>query len=81
MRKQQLPLIALAIVILVVGLAFAGVRIETVIIAAAILACPLMMLFMHGHSGGHHREHPNPDPGAQRDVGAAAGQRHENSPT
>jgi hypothetical protein len=38
--------------IVAVGLVVMGVRPSTVLFAVAVLACPLMMLFMHGGHGG-----------------------------
>jgi hypothetical protein len=56
MKRQQLPLYAIALAILVVGLAFAGVPVQTLLFGLVVLACPLMMMFMmsgHGGMGGH----------------------------
>jgi hypothetical protein len=53
MKRQQLPLYAIALAILVVGLAFAGVPVITLLVGLAVLACPLMMMFMMGGHGGH----------------------------
>ena len=43
-----------------VGLAVMGVRPSTVLFGAVVLACPLMMLFMHGARGGDHQSHRTP---------------------
>ena len=53
MKRQQLPLYAIALAILVVGLAFAGVPVQTMLFGLIVLACPLMMMFMMGGHGGH----------------------------
>lgn len=46
MKREQLPLYALALAVLVVGLAMAGVPLGTLIVVPMVLACPLMMVFM-----------------------------------
>jgi hypothetical protein len=46
MKREQLPLYAIALSVLVVGLAFAGVPLGTLLFLPLILACPLMMFFM-----------------------------------
>lgn len=51
MNRPNLPLYAVALSVLVVGLAFAGVPASTLLIGLVVLACPLMMMFMMG--GGH----------------------------
>jgi|SoiMethySBSTD1v2_1073268.scaffolds.fasta_scaffold193182_4 DUF2933 family protein len=56
MKREHLPLYAIAPAILIVGLAFAGVPVQTILFGLLVLACPLMMLFMmggHGGPGGH----------------------------
>lgn len=52
MKQGHLPLYAIAVAILVVGLAFAGVPVQTILIGLVVLACPLMMMFMMGGHGG-----------------------------
>jgi hypothetical protein len=52
MKRQRWELYAVALVVLVIGLVWAGVPASTVLVAALVLACPLMMLFMHGGHGG-----------------------------
>lgn len=54
MRRQHLPLYVIALAIVVVGLAFAGVPMSTLLFGLLVLACPLMMMFMMGgtHGGG-----------------------------
>ncbi|GGL58715.1 DUF2933 domain-containing protein [Planomonospora parontospora] len=56
MKRNHLPLYAIALAVLIVGgLAF-GAEAETLLLALLVLTCPLMMLFMghggHGHGGG-----------------------------
>jgi len=53
MKRRHLPLYAIALAILVVGLAFAGVPVQTMLFGLLALACPLMMMFMMGGHGGH----------------------------
>ena len=71
MKRQNLALYAIALAILIVGLAFAGVPISYVLLGLIVLVCPLMMMFMmggmHGGHGGsaqntsgsdeHHHDH------------------------
>lgn len=52
MKRQHLPMYAVALAILVVGLAFAGVPVQTMLFGLIVLACPLMMIFMMGGHGG-----------------------------
>ncbi|MEO6086457.1 MAG: DUF2933 domain-containing protein [Umezawaea sp.] len=52
MKRQLLPLYAIALAILVVGLVFAGVPVQTILLGLLVLACPLMMVFMMGGHGG-----------------------------
>ncbi|MCH9702225.1 MAG: DUF2933 domain-containing protein [Actinomycetia bacterium] len=54
MKRQDYGLYAIALAILVVGLAFVGVPAQMLVLGLVILVCPLMMMFMMGgHSGGH----------------------------
>jgi len=53
MQRQHLPLYAIALAILLVGLAFAGMPVQTILLGLLVLACPLMMMFMMGGHGGH----------------------------
>ena len=54
MKKEQIPRYAMALAVVIVGLAFAGVPLSTLWILPLVLACPLMMMFMmHGMD---HRE-------------------------
>jgi hypothetical protein len=75
MMRQQLPLYAIALAVLVVGLAFAGVSLQTILFGLFVLACPLMMMFMmggHGAHGGHG--------GSDQQVGGSADE-HRQGPT
>ncbi len=54
MRRQPWGLYAIALAILVVGLVALGVPPSTLLFAALVLACPLMMLFMMGGMHGGH---------------------------
>ena len=57
MKRQHLGLYAIALAILIVGLAFAGVPLQTMLFGLLVLACPLMMmLMMRGHGGGSDRQ-------------------------
>jgi Flp pilus assembly protein TadB len=52
MKNRNAPLYAVAAAVLVVGLAFAGVPVTTLLIGLAVMVCPLAMLFMMSmHSG------------------------------
>ncbi len=55
--KSQLPWYAVAVAIVVVGLAALKVPLSTLLVPLVLLACPLMMIFMmrgmHGGDGGH----------------------------
>jgi hypothetical protein len=61
MNREQWGLYAVALAILVVGLVALGVPASTLLVAALVLACPLMMIFMmhgmHGGDGGHGGRH------------------------
>jgi hypothetical protein len=62
MRRQPWGLYAIALAILVVGLLALGVPASTLLFAALVLACPLMMMLMMcgttGTAGADHdREH------------------------
>jgi hypothetical protein len=54
MKRQQLPLYAIAAATLVVGLVALGVPASTLLYGALALACPLMMMFMMGGMHGGH---------------------------
>lgn len=53
MKRQRLPPYAIALAILIVGLAFTGVPVQTILLGLLVLACPLMMMSMKGGHGGH----------------------------
>ena len=56
MKSQYLPWYALAVAVAFVGALAFGVPISTLLLLAAVLACPLMMMSMmggHGMGGGH----------------------------
>ena len=57
MKRQHLPLYAIALALAVVGALAVGVPARSLAFGLLALACPLMMLFMHGGHGGH-GEHP-----------------------
>ncbi len=69
MKRQQWGLYAIALAVLVVGLVWAGVPASTLLIAALVLACPLMMFFMmrDGH-GGHGQSPPEPHDHSRHDT-------------
>jgi hypothetical protein len=52
MKRQHMPLFAAALVIAIVGALAVGVPLSTVAFGLLVLCCPLMMLFMHGGTGG-----------------------------
>jgi hypothetical protein len=54
MRRQPWGLYAIAMAILVVGLIALGVPANTLLFAAFLLTCPLMMIFMVGGMRGGH---------------------------
>jgi hypothetical protein len=56
MKKQNASLYVLAAAILVVGLAFAGVPVTTLLIGLVVLVCPLSMVFMMSGMRGSHDE-------------------------
>jgi len=59
MKKEQLPGYAMVLAVLVVGLAFAGVPVSTLLVLPLVLACPLMMFFMMrgmDHGGMTHNQ-------------------------
>jgi hypothetical protein len=45
-KRQHLPLYAIVLVIPNVGLAFARVLVQTLLLGLVVLACPLMMIIM-----------------------------------
>ena len=90
MKREQLPLYVVALAILIVGLALAGVPVETLIVLPLVLACPLMMVFMmRGMDHGTPRDQDDPAPladpndGPDRDASRAlhdeTSHRHDTS--
>jgi hypothetical protein len=66
MNRQPWGMYAIALAVLVVGLVWTGVPAQTLLVAALVLACPLMMLVMmrgmHGSGDTHgHDEHDHHD--------------------
>jgi hypothetical protein len=59
MKREQLPLYAIAMAIGIVGLVALGVPVGTLALLLVFLACPLMMMFMMRgmHGGGMHGGH------------------------
>jgi hypothetical protein len=77
MRRQPWGLYAIAAAILVVGLVALGVPAQTLLVGALVLACPLMMLTMHGgHSGTPHTGHDRTSEHQQRDAGSTPERNH-----
>lgn len=62
MKREQLPLYAIALAVLIVGLVYAGVPLGTLAVLPLILVCPVMMWFMmRGMSrGGMNHDHEQP---------------------
>ncbi|MEH0844816.1 DUF2933 domain-containing protein [Micromonospora sp. CPCC 205711] len=60
MRRQHLPLYAIALALVVAGALAVGVPARSLTFGLLALGCPLMMLFMHGGHGsqGEHQETP-----------------------
>jgi hypothetical protein len=77
MKPQHLPLYAIALAVLIVGLAVAGVSVQTILFSLLVLACPLMMFMMGGHGGhgGHGGSDRQPGGPGDRWRGPTAGQR------
>lgn len=68
MKREQLPLYVIALAILIVGLAFAGVPSGTLLILPLVLVCPLAMMFMMrgmNHSDSHDDHHGDESSGNQ----------------
>ena len=65
MKREQLPLYAIALAVLIVGLAFAGVPLGSLLVIPLILVCPLMIIFMMRgmDHGGTSRDHDQPSAG------------------
>jgi hypothetical protein len=84
MKREQLPLYAIALAILIVGLALAGVPVGSLIVLPLILACPLMMVFMmrgmdHGTPRDRDDHAPLADPNDGREQDATRALRDETS--
>jgi Protein of unknown function (DUF2933) len=62
MKRQPWGLYAIALAILVVGLAALGVPASTLLVAALALTCPLMMIFMMRGMHGGQESHSGVDP-------------------
>ncbi|MEV0405380.1 DUF2933 domain-containing protein [Actinoallomurus sp. NPDC050550] len=79
MNSRQLPIYALALAVLIVGLAAAGVPLSSIFFVLLVLACPLMMLvMMRGMTNrdGQGREDRQDDPSGHRhDQRPASGRR------
>ena len=75
MTRQQLPLYAIALVILVGGLALAGVPWQMILIGLLALACPAMHFFMHGGHGGNAGSDQDTDRPGEHQHGPTAGPR------
>jgi hypothetical protein len=52
MNRKHYPIYAVAVAAAAVGAIWAGVPASTLLLGL-LLACPLMMMFMHGGHGGH----------------------------
>jgi hypothetical protein len=76
MRRQSWGLYAIALAILVVGLVALGVPASTLLLAALVLVCPLMMMFM---MGGMHSDHGTA--GRDREPAGPAADSHDHEPT
>ena len=66
MNKEQLPLYAVALAVLIVGLAFAGVPLSALFVLPIVLICPLTMFFMmrgkdHGSTAREKDDHEHHD--------------------
>ena len=75
MTRQQLPLYAIALVILVGGLALADVPWQMTLIGLLALACPAMHFLMHGGHGGNAGADQDTDRPGERQHGPTAGPR------
>jgi Protein of unknown function (DUF2933) len=80
MRRQPWGLYAIALAILVVGLAALGVPASTLLLAALVLTCPLMMIFMmSGMHGGHDTADQDREPGSK--PGSQTSDNRDREPT
>jgi len=75
MKHQHLPLYAIALAILIVGLTFAGVPWQWTLIGLLALACPLHFVMMLGGHGGHAGSDQHSDRPDEYQHGPTAGQR------
>jgi hypothetical protein len=76
MKRQSWGLYTIALAILVVGLVALGVPASTLLFAAFLLACPLMMMFMMGGMHGGHGT-----AGQDREPGGPTSERDDHEPT
>jgi hypothetical protein len=76
MSRQPWGLYAIALAILVVGLVALGVPASTLLLAALVLVCPLMMMFMMGGMHGRHGT-----AGRDREPGGPTFDSHDHEPT
>lgn len=67
MRRQHLPFCALVLALAVVGALAVGVPARSLAFGLLVLACPLMMLFMHGGHGGHSSHNTDDGHGEHQD--------------
>jgi hypothetical protein len=77
MKRQQWGLYAVALAILVVGLAWVGVPASTLLVAGLVLVCPVMMFVMmrgmHGGDMSGHDRHSTPAEDTERTDGRPDG--------
>ncbi|MEV4202557.1 DUF2933 domain-containing protein [Micromonospora globbae] len=78
MRRQHLPVYAAALSIVIVGALAGGVPASSLAVGLLVLACPLMMLFMHAGHGGHGNRG---DHGADGSEAPAQGRDSKHRPT
>lgn len=71
MHGTQMRYLLVAGVALVLGLLVAGTSVQSVLLYALLLACPLMMVFMMRSMGGH-AGHGNDQPVDERHHGPAS---------
>ena len=68
MKREQLPLYAIALAVLIVGLAFVGVPLGTLLIVPLLLVCPLMMMVMMRSTEHGGSKHEPERPADERDA-------------
>lgn len=80
MKRQHLRLAAAAATLITIAALVAGMPLNTVLAIALVLACPLIMLFMHGLGGRDHatRDHERAS-GDQSGRDAEQTHRHNNA--